>query len=77
MLFLLSAESIGHAFHESRRGNRMLLSAGAMFRSLAYTRREQSLLRGGRRHAPDDIANIIRDEQSASPVDCHAYGGSS
>jgi hypothetical protein len=34
MIFLLSPESIEHGFHETRRGNRMFLSACAMFCSL-------------------------------------------
>src|SRR5665811_572032 len=74
MLFLLSAESIGHAFRESRRCSRMFLSARAMFCSLAYTRRGQSLPGRGGHNAPDDIADIVRDQQSARPVDRHAYG---
>ena len=36
MIFLLSPESIEHGFHETRRGNRMFLSACAMFCSLAW-----------------------------------------
>src|ERR1039458_1900408 len=34
MILLLSPESIEHGFHETRRGNRMFLSACAMFCSL-------------------------------------------
>ena len=52
----------------------MFLPSSAMFCLLAYTRRGKSLLRGGRLHAPDDIADIVRDEQSACPVHRHAYG---
>jgi hypothetical protein len=74
ILFLHSAKSIGHAFHQPRCDNRIFLACGVVFCSLADTKRGHSLPGRGRRHPPEDIADIVSDKQSACAVHRHADG---
>src|ERR1035437_10161738 len=49
-----------------------LPSAESMER--AFPRRWKSLFCRSRLHAPDDIADVVRDEQRACPIHGHAFG---